>query len=113
MIHKLRGNGAAGRPLGLICVIGIILVPLPAAAMDFLVGVSLAASLGLLVLSLHIETVEAIIDSAMAQAQTAWSDVGGVAVTYGPGLAGALMVGPRSLVASRRFWAAKSPTWRQ
>ena len=55
MIHKLLGNGAAWMPLGLICVIGIILVPLPAAAMDFLVGVSLAASLGLLVLSLHIE----------------------------------------------------------
>ena len=41
----------------------------------------------------HIETVEAIIESAMVQAQIAWSDVGGIAVTYGPGLAGALLVG--------------------
>lgn len=55
MIRKLFGNGAALMPLGLICVIGIILVPLPSAAMDFLLGLSLAASLGLLVLSLHVE----------------------------------------------------------
>jgi len=41
----------------------------------------------------HIETVEAIVDEAMAQAKTAWSDLDGVAVTYGPGLAGALLVG--------------------
>ena len=41
----------------------------------------------------HIETVEAIVEEAMAQAQTGWSDLDGVAVTYGPGLAGALLVG--------------------
>jgi type III secretion protein V len=55
MIRKLFGNGAAMMPLGLICVIGIILVPLPSAVMDFLLGLSLAASLGMLVLSLHVE----------------------------------------------------------
>jgi N6-L-threonylcarbamoyladenine synthase len=41
----------------------------------------------------HIETVEGIVVSAMAQAQAAWTDLDGVAVTYGPGLAGALLVG--------------------
>ena len=41
----------------------------------------------------HIETVEAIVADAMTQAKTAWQDLDGVAVTYGPGLAGALLVG--------------------
>lgn len=55
MIGKLLGNGAVLMPLGLIFVVGIILVPMPAPAMDFLLGLSLAASLGLLVLSMHVE----------------------------------------------------------
>jgi N6-L-threonylcarbamoyladenine synthase len=41
----------------------------------------------------HIETVEAVIAEAMAQASIEWSDLHAVAVTSGPGLAGALLVG--------------------
>jgi type III secretion protein V len=55
MLRKLLGNGAALMPLGLICVIAIILVPLPPAVMDFLLSLSLAASLALLVLAMHVE----------------------------------------------------------
>ena len=41
----------------------------------------------------HIETVEAVVAEAMAQAKIDWSDLHAVAVTSGPGLAGALLVG--------------------
>ncbi|MBA2252563.1 MAG: tRNA (adenosine(37)-N6)-threonylcarbamoyltransferase complex transferase subunit TsaD [Nitrospirales bacterium] len=41
----------------------------------------------------HIETVEAVVAEAMAQAKIEWSDLHAVAVTSGPGLAGALLVG--------------------
>ena len=41
----------------------------------------------------HIETVEAVVAEAMGQAKVEWSDLHGVAVTSGPGLAGALLVG--------------------
>jgi N6-L-threonylcarbamoyladenine synthase len=41
----------------------------------------------------HIETVEAVVAEAMAQAKLEWSDLHAVAVTSGPGLAGALLVG--------------------
>ena len=41
----------------------------------------------------HIETVEAVVAEAMAQANIQWSDLHAVAVTSGPGLAGALLVG--------------------
>jgi N6-L-threonylcarbamoyladenine synthase len=41
----------------------------------------------------HIETVEAVVTEAMAQAKVEWSDLHAVAVTSGPGLAGALLVG--------------------
>ncbi len=41
----------------------------------------------------HIETVEAVVEEAMAQAKIEWPDLHAVAVTAGPGLAGALLVG--------------------
>ena len=41
----------------------------------------------------HIETVESVVAQSMAQAHIEWSDVQAVAVTSGPGLAGALLVG--------------------
>lgn len=41
----------------------------------------------------HIETVEAVVAEAMRQADMNWSDLHAVAVTRGPGLAGALLVG--------------------
>ena len=41
----------------------------------------------------HLLTAIPIIQEAMAQAQTCWSDLDGIAVTIGPGLAGSLLVG--------------------
>ena len=41
----------------------------------------------------HIETVEVVVLEAMRQAGITWSDLNAVAVTNGPGLAGALLVG--------------------
>ena len=41
----------------------------------------------------HIETVESVVAQSMVQAHIEWSDVQAVAVTSGPGLAGALLVG--------------------
>lgn len=41
----------------------------------------------------HIETVETIAADAMRQASLRWSDLHAIAVTQGPGLAGALLVG--------------------
>jgi len=41
----------------------------------------------------HIETVEAVVDEALRQAGVDWPDLHAVAVTQGPGLAGALLVG--------------------
>ncbi|WP_447980561.1 tRNA (adenosine(37)-N6)-threonylcarbamoyltransferase complex transferase subunit TsaD [Candidatus Nitrospira bockiana] len=41
----------------------------------------------------HIETIEAIVSEAMRRAPVGWPDLDGVAVTSGPGLAGALLVG--------------------
>ncbi|HEY6838126.1 MAG TPA: tRNA (adenosine(37)-N6)-threonylcarbamoyltransferase complex transferase subunit TsaD [Geobacteraceae bacterium] len=41
----------------------------------------------------HLETISLVIDEALAQASVSISDVEGVAVTQGPGLAGALLVG--------------------
>ncbi len=56
MKFKLFGDGGgAFLPLGLIGVVAIILVPLPTFVMDLLLGLSLASSLGMLVLSLHVE----------------------------------------------------------
>ncbi len=41
----------------------------------------------------HIEVINPLIDAALATANTDWSDVDGIAVTYGPGLGGSLLVG--------------------
>ena len=41
----------------------------------------------------HIELIEMMVDGVMKQANIGWSDLGAVAVTQGPGLAGALLVG--------------------
>jgi N6-L-threonylcarbamoyladenine synthase len=41
----------------------------------------------------HIESIEAVSAEALRQANLAWTDLTGIAVTQGPGLAGALLVG--------------------
>jgi N6-L-threonylcarbamoyladenine synthase len=41
----------------------------------------------------HIESIEAVSAEALKQAHLSWSDLTGIAVTQGPGLAGALLVG--------------------
>jgi N6-L-threonylcarbamoyladenine synthase len=41
----------------------------------------------------HIEAIEQIVGGAMEEARVGWSDLSGIAVTQGPGLAGALIVG--------------------
>jgi N6-L-threonylcarbamoyladenine synthase len=41
----------------------------------------------------HIETIAPVIDEALQTAHVSWDDLDAVAVTYGPGLAGSLLVG--------------------
>jgi N6-L-threonylcarbamoyladenine synthase len=41
----------------------------------------------------HVESIEAVCAEALGQANLAWTDLTGIAVTQGPGLAGALLVG--------------------
>ena len=41
----------------------------------------------------HVETIESVAVAAMAEAKMSWADLAGLAVTQGPGLAGALIVG--------------------
>ncbi len=41
----------------------------------------------------HIITILPVIESAMEQAKVTWKDIAGISVTYGPGLAGSLLVG--------------------
>jgi N6-L-threonylcarbamoyladenine synthase len=41
----------------------------------------------------HLRWIVPVLDEAWADAGVAWSDIGAVAVTYGPGLAGSLLVG--------------------
>jgi len=41
----------------------------------------------------HLLTIVPVISRAMSEAQVSWQDVDGIAVTYGPGLAGSLLVG--------------------
>ena len=41
----------------------------------------------------HILTIMPVIEKAMAEAKVVWSDLSGIAVTVGPGLAGSLLVG--------------------
>jgi N6-L-threonylcarbamoyladenine synthase len=41
----------------------------------------------------HVETIVPVIDEAMKTAHVGWDDLDAIAVTYGPGLAGSLLVG--------------------
>ncbi len=41
----------------------------------------------------HIEAINPVIEQALADAKTAWSQIDGIAVTYGAGLGGSLLVG--------------------
>jgi N6-L-threonylcarbamoyladenine synthase len=54
----------------------------------------------------HLELVNAVVDDALARAGAGWDDVERVAVTQGPGLVGALLVGlssAKALAAARRL----------
>ncbi|MCX7714344.1 MAG: tRNA (adenosine(37)-N6)-threonylcarbamoyltransferase complex transferase subunit TsaD [Clostridia bacterium] len=55
----------------------------------------------------HIETIDAVIDEALERAKVSLSDIDAVAVTYGPGLVGALLVGVST--AKALAYAAKKP----
>ncbi|MFC2056341.1 tRNA (adenosine(37)-N6)-threonylcarbamoyltransferase complex transferase subunit TsaD [Chloroflexota bacterium] len=44
----------------------------------------------------HILAIIPIIEQAMTEAEVAWSDLYGIAVTFGPGLAGSLLIGANS-----------------
>jgi len=41
----------------------------------------------------HLQTIIPVVETALQQANVSWQDVGGIAVTCGPGLAGSLLVG--------------------
>jgi N6-L-threonylcarbamoyladenine synthase len=41
----------------------------------------------------HLLTIIPVVDKAMVEAEVRWQDIGGIAVTFGPGLAGSLLVG--------------------
>ena len=41
----------------------------------------------------HLEKIVPVIEAAMTEAETGWDDLDGIAVTYGPGLVGSLLVG--------------------
>ena len=41
----------------------------------------------------HIEVITQITKEALAEANTTWDDIDAIAVTYGPGLVGALLIG--------------------
>lgn len=55
----------------------------------------------------HIEKINQVIEAALSEAGTALSDIDAVAVTYGPGLVGALLVGVAG--AKAIAYAAKKP----
>lgn len=55
----------------------------------------------------HIENIDAVIDEALSEAKIPLSDIDAVAVTYGPGLVGALLVGVSS--AKAIAYAAQKP----
>lgn len=55
----------------------------------------------------HIENIDAVIDEALAQAGVTLADMDAVAVTYGPGLVGALLVGVSA--AKALAYAAEKP----
>jgi N6-L-threonylcarbamoyladenine synthase len=53
----------------------------------------------------HIEAIVPVIDEALKQAQTDWDDIDAIAVTYGPGLGGSLLIG---VLAARTLAIAKN-----
>lgn len=55
----------------------------------------------------HIENIDAVIDAALKEADMSLADIDAVAVTYGPGLVGALLVGVSS--AKAIAYAAEKP----
>lgn len=55
----------------------------------------------------HIETIDIVIDEALEKAGITLNDIDGIAVTYGPGLVGALLVGVST--AKALAYAAKKP----
>lgn len=56
---------------------------------------------------MHIEAIDAVIDEALAKAEVTLDDVDAMAVTYGPGLVGALLVGVSA--AKAIAYACKKP----
>ncbi|MBK9095220.1 MAG: tRNA (adenosine(37)-N6)-threonylcarbamoyltransferase complex transferase subunit TsaD [Anaerolineae bacterium] len=55
----------------------------------------------------HILTIKPVIEQALTTAQVGWQDIAAVAVTYGPGLAGSLLVGVNA--AKGLAWARALP----
>ncbi|MEA3442257.1 MAG: tRNA (adenosine(37)-N6)-threonylcarbamoyltransferase complex transferase subunit TsaD [Chloroflexota bacterium] len=55
----------------------------------------------------HLLTIIPVISRAMVEAEVTWQDIDGVAVTYGPGLAGSLLVGVNT--AKAIAWAKNLP----
>ena len=58
----------------------------------------------------HIEVITQITKEALAEANATWDDIDAIAVTYGPGLVGALLIG---VSAQRQLqWQLGSIDWR-
>jgi N6-L-threonylcarbamoyladenine synthase len=55
----------------------------------------------------HIENINPVIKKALSDANMTWDDIDAIAVTYGPGLVGALLVGVAE--AKALAWALKKP----
>ena len=55
----------------------------------------------------HIETIDDVIDAALREANVTLNDIDAIAVTYGPGLVGALLVGVST--AKALAYALKKP----
>ena len=55
----------------------------------------------------HIEKIDHVVNQALEQANVTWADIEAIAVTYGPGLVGALLVGVS--YAKSLAWALKKP----
>ncbi len=55
----------------------------------------------------HIEKIDHVVNQALEQAHVKWADIEAIAVTYGPGLVGALLVGVS--YAKSLAWALKKP----
>lgn len=55
----------------------------------------------------HIEKIKQVVEQALAEANVTWDDITAIAVTYGPGLVGALLVGVS--FAKSLAWALHKP----